>query len=351
MNELMIRPVTAFSFKNAELTKISEEIAAQGNGLAGNINNIASLLGKVKSGKLYGEDGFKSVEDYAGKTFSLGRAQAYQMSSVGERFINNERFACNMLDGVKAYSYVCLDTDIKEVRPFGPHGEDMNTYTDAFLHASSMFYSLTDAMQADIYAATHSTISKMAELLTLSDEQIMAGFSANILKADMKQKEMRGAVKQIKEMFDKSGNAKVDVISDGTSANNKKYKMRFRIYEIPNDPAATAKFIKLDDMTYDDIADKFNDSIVKVFQKYDDPDATYVMEKDKNYKNSATNYVLAYYSKKLFGRVEVLEIREEAAKTKTVSTDKAAILAEIERLQALLNSTDVTTDTTTNEAT
>lgn len=75
-------------FKNIKLQKATNQISkifadAQGYADAKN-RQIASILATVKTEKLYEEDGFKSVADYAEKTFGIKRANAYALSSAGE---------------------------------------------------------------------------------------------------------------------------------------------------------------------------------------------------------------------------------------------------------------------------
>ena len=72
MNELILRPVTAFSFKNAELTKISEEIAAQGNGLAGSMYNIAPCLARLRPASSIPTMGSSPLRTMPARLFPLG---------------------------------------------------------------------------------------------------------------------------------------------------------------------------------------------------------------------------------------------------------------------------------------
>lgn len=82
--------LAAFTFKNADLNRYSEQIAAiAGEERERNVR-LAKIFGAIKTTKCYADDGFSSVADYAEKTFSVKRAMAYQLANVGERFYNSE---------------------------------------------------------------------------------------------------------------------------------------------------------------------------------------------------------------------------------------------------------------------
>ena len=79
-----------FTFKNEKLNAYSVEIAAIRDEM-GNVNvKLAKVLGHVKTDKCYEDDGFKSVAEYAEKTFKIKRSMAYQLAAVGERFYNSD---------------------------------------------------------------------------------------------------------------------------------------------------------------------------------------------------------------------------------------------------------------------
>ena len=80
---------TNFTFKNEKLNQVSIKIARIYGKLAENRIEIAKCLGTVLHSKLYTDDGFTSVADYAEQTFGLQKATAYQLARVGERFYNN----------------------------------------------------------------------------------------------------------------------------------------------------------------------------------------------------------------------------------------------------------------------
>ena len=91
MNELAnvtINTPSTFNFKNKKLNEVSAKIAKAGADMSNKNREIAKLLGMVKKDKLYTDDEFKSVEEFAEKTFGIKKSLAYQLASVGERFYN-----------------------------------------------------------------------------------------------------------------------------------------------------------------------------------------------------------------------------------------------------------------------
>ena len=93
MNELQNATVKApatFTFKNKKLNEVSIKIAKLGDEMAKKNVELAKLLGEVKKGELYKEDGFKSVAEYADSTFGIQKSLAYQLAKVGERFYLSE---------------------------------------------------------------------------------------------------------------------------------------------------------------------------------------------------------------------------------------------------------------------
>lgn len=88
MNELTIATPATMTFKSAALAKETRTIAAIGADIKTRNVELAKAFGRIKSGKLYEEDGFKSVAEYAEKIFGIKKAMAYQLATVGERFYN-----------------------------------------------------------------------------------------------------------------------------------------------------------------------------------------------------------------------------------------------------------------------
>ena len=93
MNEIKnvtIHAPASFTFKNKKLNEISVRIAKIGEGMTSSNREIAKLLGEVKKGELFKDDGFKSVAEYAESTFGIAKSLAYQLAAVGERFYLSE---------------------------------------------------------------------------------------------------------------------------------------------------------------------------------------------------------------------------------------------------------------------
>ena len=93
MNELQnatIKAPATFTFKNKKLNEVSIKIAKLGDEMAKKNVELAKLLGEVKKGELYKDDGFKSVAEYADTTFGIQKSLAYQLAKVGERFYLTE---------------------------------------------------------------------------------------------------------------------------------------------------------------------------------------------------------------------------------------------------------------------
>lgn len=102
MNELILSTTNApakFSFKNAKLNEISAKIAEQSAAMnsvynaakegAEAVNKaLAPLFGELMASKCYKDDGFKSVADYAEKTFGMSKSMAYMLARVGDTFYN-----------------------------------------------------------------------------------------------------------------------------------------------------------------------------------------------------------------------------------------------------------------------
>lgn len=101
-NELILSSVSApakYSFKNAKLNEISGKIAEQSANMnalyseakdrAEAINKaLAPLFGELLTSKCYKDDGFKSVADYAEKTFNMTKSMAYMLARVGKEYHN-----------------------------------------------------------------------------------------------------------------------------------------------------------------------------------------------------------------------------------------------------------------------
>ena len=86
--------MASYSFKNERLNVLSadiSEVIRNGKADIERYNKqLCELFGEVKTSKCYEDDGFKSVADYASAVFGVKRSAAYQFAAVGERFYNAE---------------------------------------------------------------------------------------------------------------------------------------------------------------------------------------------------------------------------------------------------------------------
>ena len=144
---------TEFHFKNAELNRLSGELAKRMNKarkLYADTKKAASviaeeqsrILGEVMAKELYKEDGFKSIKEYAAAAFpQIGEQTAYKLAQAGIRFYNNDSPTAQAIVGM-----------------FGGMPLTMN------------------------------------EFKTLTDEQIQEAIDSGEINADMKQSDIRNFV-------------------------------------------------------------------------------------------------------------------------------------------------------------
>ena len=89
------------SFKNAELAKATKELEAINlkgaklfNSTKEQVNALniekAKIYGRILETACYKEDGFKSLQEYAEKVFGDKKASAYNLATVGNRFLNKD---------------------------------------------------------------------------------------------------------------------------------------------------------------------------------------------------------------------------------------------------------------------
>ena len=99
MEELEIRTPKTFDFKNKKLNEISVKIAKAGENLKKNKVELSKLLATVLKEKLYEQDEFKSLEEYAEKTFNMKKGLAHQLAAVGNRYyLNGSETAKKMVE-------------------------------------------------------------------------------------------------------------------------------------------------------------------------------------------------------------------------------------------------------------
>lgn len=140
----------AFNFKDEKLNALSLQISgklSEMNALisdarerAESINRaLAPLFGELLTSKCYEKDGFKSVAEYADKTFGIGRSMSYLLGRVGRDFYNDdneytsvarETLTVSKLDAMGQVDRVALanaieageitaDTSLEDCRTFG----------------------------------------------------------------------------------------------------------------------------------------------------------------------------------------------------------------------------------------
>lgn len=95
----------SFTFKNVQLAESTTKIAAIRADVltyADTKNReIARILGAIKTGKLYEEDGFKSVAEYADKVFGIKKPAAYALAAAGE--VYNDDSASQTIKSMAPY--------------------------------------------------------------------------------------------------------------------------------------------------------------------------------------------------------------------------------------------------------
>lgn len=106
MEEIAENAREIFHFKSTALNEYSRQIAELGEKVATANFDLARILGTVSEEQCYKEDGFKSVADYAEATFGIKRSNAYQLAKVGTRFLNSDTMASRLVGGLLPVS--CL---------------------------------------------------------------------------------------------------------------------------------------------------------------------------------------------------------------------------------------------------
>lgn len=154
--------VNKFSaFKNAALVEECKAIYSRGVNVANTDRELSASLGKILAEKLYVEDGFKSVKDFASKVFNLNEALAYQKARVGARFL----YPSDMYTADRAY----YDKQCEAQKRENP------------LLTDEEYSRVSDFIKSTL-------ISKLAEITKLSDRQLYIAITEYGLKPDMPQK-------------------------------------------------------------------------------------------------------------------------------------------------------------------
>lgn len=116
--------ITSRAFLNEELNEITQHIYELYQEVAGFANDrarqIAMLLTEVRDRKLYEQDGFENMADYAYEAFGMARSTAYKMASAGELYKNEtvpamlkENFTPTMLVELKGITPAQLEQDVE----------------------------------------------------------------------------------------------------------------------------------------------------------------------------------------------------------------------------------------------
>ncbi len=79
------------NFKNEKLREYTQAIAADIGDMTNRANSVALNLGHVLESKCYEDDGFQSVADYAESVFGINRTQAYRMAKTAARFLLEDK--------------------------------------------------------------------------------------------------------------------------------------------------------------------------------------------------------------------------------------------------------------------
>lgn len=104
------------AFTNKELAEVTKRIVAIGARIRKNLYEVAHILADVDARGLYKDDGFKSVVDYAGKTFGFKESMAYSLLSVGKEYTDAEKLESN-LPHEEGHDF--STTQIQRVLPIG----------------------------------------------------------------------------------------------------------------------------------------------------------------------------------------------------------------------------------------
>jgi len=112
-------------FKNDALNKLTAEMEAAASGMIQNVKIVCVNLAKIEEGKLYKDDGFKSLEEYA-NTIQLNKSLAHKMAKAGKIYCNPELILLQDMDWSKAALLASEDEDkVKKAVEAGELRADM----------------------------------------------------------------------------------------------------------------------------------------------------------------------------------------------------------------------------------
>ena len=119
---------TSQKFENKDLQKVTNEIQRVGVSIRQNFYKLAGLLKRVETERLYVDDGFMSVSEYAEKTFGIKKTTTYNLLKIAGSYLNNTGKESNLPhNGTKDYSSsqlnVLLPLDENTVRQLANDGD------------------------------------------------------------------------------------------------------------------------------------------------------------------------------------------------------------------------------------
>lgn len=124
MNLTINENVVLTGFKNQALTEATDIIVMNVRGLVNNIYSIAVQLDKIDSEKLYEDDGYKSVIDYAEHVFDLKKTVVYSLIKVGRKYTNKDLLCSNLPHDDK-------DFTPHQIVKMLPLGDDVVSYVES----------------------------------------------------------------------------------------------------------------------------------------------------------------------------------------------------------------------------
>lgn len=91
MEEILLTQKTEVQFNNKKLNTATNNILKYTDGIKKNLLLIAVELKRIKEDKLYEEDGYTSVSDYASKVLGYTRGNTSKLVNVAERFVEEKQ--------------------------------------------------------------------------------------------------------------------------------------------------------------------------------------------------------------------------------------------------------------------
>ena len=124
----IISPESRVKFENGALETVTKEIYNYANSIKRSFYHIAKLLVKVEEERLFVDDGFMSVPEYAEKSFGFKKSLCYNLLNIGKLY-TAENGAESNLPHTKSKDYtssqlkVILPYDEEEVRELAEQEE------------------------------------------------------------------------------------------------------------------------------------------------------------------------------------------------------------------------------------